>query len=573
MTQRRSDELGLGPGDLDGLSQCLPASGLGVGGEERDAGDTIGAGADRDVDDPADCVDVFDGGAHVVQYGVRDDLAGATPIVRGLVLGAKRVSERLEFEAGEPSLSERIENPGHDLGVRVGGGISRLGARLHSESDPCPVGSDGDGPHSADLDPPRFRSLLDEPGVLVGNFVDVQATEIACVRGRSLATGRRTGTRSHHRREYRRLKCLLHIQIRDRNPVIGLQGSGYSVAFTSYARHNHVSAMKAVIPLAGKGTRLRPHTHHTPKPLLKVAGKPVLAYILDDLVELGVGEVIFIVGHLRGTVEEWISTEYPDLTAHYVVQEVQDGTAGAIALAEPFVDEDVLIIFADAVLEVDYGLTATLGQEYGAVIWAKEVEDYQRYGVIVTNDDGTMQTIVEKPSEPVSRLANIGLYYIRDHELLFEGVRHTLGVDPGPSGEFYLTDAFQYMVDHGSRLITAPVDGWWDAGKPETLLETNGHLVATRRGGVDPSATIEDAEIVDPVRIESGVVVRGGRIGPNVTLETGTVVENSEIENAVVGPEAKISSARLHDSIIGGHATISNIEASLLVTDHSVVAG
>jgi len=331
--------------------------------------------------------------------------------------------------------------------------------------------------------------------------------------------------------------------------------------------------MKAVIPLAGKGTRLRPHTHHTPKPLLKVAGKPVLAYILDDLVELGVEEIVFIVGHLRGTVEEWISSEYPDLTAHYVVQEVQDGTAGAIALAEPFVDEDVLIIFADAVLEVDYGLTATLGQEYGAVIWAKEVEDYQRYGVIVTNDDGTMKTIVEKPSEPVSRLANIGLYYIRDHELLFEGVRHTLGVDPGPSGEYYLTDAFQYMVDHGSRLITAPVDGWWDAGKPETLLETNAHLVATRRGGIDGGATIEDAEIVEPVRIESGVVVRGGRVGPNVTLEAGTVVEASEIENTVVGPEATISGANLHDSIIGGHARISKVSGSLLVTDHSVVAG
>jgi glucose-1-phosphate thymidylyltransferase len=331
--------------------------------------------------------------------------------------------------------------------------------------------------------------------------------------------------------------------------------------------------MKAIIPLAGKGTRLRPHTHHTPKPLLKVAGKPVLAYILDDLVALGVEEMVFIVGHLRETMQKWISAEYPDLTAHYVLQEVQDGTAGAIALAEPFVDEDVLIVFADAVLEVDYGLTRTLGAEYGAVIWAKEVEDYQRYGVIVTNDDGTMKTIVEKPSEPVSKLANIGLYYIRDHELLFEGVRHTLGVDPGPSGEYYLTDAFQYMVDNGSRLITAPVEGWWDAGKPETLLETNEHLVAGERGGIDAGATVEGAEIVEPVRIEAGVTVRGGRIGPNVTLEAGTHVEDSEIEHTVVGPNARIRGARLHSSIVGGHADISNVAGTLLVTDHSVVAG
>jgi glucose-1-phosphate thymidylyltransferase len=331
--------------------------------------------------------------------------------------------------------------------------------------------------------------------------------------------------------------------------------------------------MKAIIPLAGKGTRLRPHTHHTPKPLLKVAGKPVLAYILDDLLALGVEEMVFIVGHLRETMEGWIASTYPDLKAHYVLQEVQDGTAGAIALAEPFVDEDVLIVFADAVLEVDYGLTRTLGSEFGAVIWAKEVEDYQRYGVIVTNEDGTMRTIVEKPSTPVSKLANIGLYYIRDHELLFEGVRATLARDPGPSGEYYLTDAFQYMVDHGGRLITAPVEGWWDAGKPETLLETNEHLISGDRGGIDPGASVEDAEVVGPVRIEAGVTVRGGRIGPNVTLESGAHVEDSQIEHTVVGTGARIHRARLRDSIVGGHAEVSKVAGVLRVTDHSVVTG
>lgn len=331
--------------------------------------------------------------------------------------------------------------------------------------------------------------------------------------------------------------------------------------------------MKAVIPLAGKGTRLRPHTHHTPKPLLKVAGKPVLAYILDDLVALGVEEVVFIVGHLREAVQEWIEAEYPDLTGHYVLQEVQDGTAGAVALAEPYVDEDVLVIFADAVLEVDYGLTRTLGAEHDAVLWAKEVEDYQRYGVIVTNEDGTMVRIVEKPSEPISKLANIGLYYVRNHELLFEGVHDALESEPGPSGEFYLTDAFQYMVDQGGSLITAPVEGWWDAGKPETLLQTNEHLLTIGRGGIDPGATVEDVEIVEPVRIEAGVVVKGGRIGPNVTLERGTRVSDSELRHTVVGPEASLEAARLHDSIVGGHAMISGVSGSLLVADDSVVAG
>jgi glucose-1-phosphate thymidylyltransferase len=152
-------------------------------------------------------------------------------------------------------------------------------------------------------------------------------------------------------------------------------------------------------------------------------------------------------------------------------------------------------------------------------------------------------------------------------------VRHAIASEPGPSGEFYLTDAFQYMVDNGSPILTAPVVGWWDAGKVETLLETNGHLVEGERGGVDPSATIEDAEIVEPVRIEAGVSVKGGRIGPNVTLEAGTVVEGCEIVNSVVGAGAVLTDSRLSDSIIGGHAQVSSVDGSLSVTDHSLVSG
>ncbi len=236
-------------------------------------------------------------------------------------------------------------------------------------------------------------------------------------------------------------------------------------------------------------------------------------------------------------------------------------------------DDEVLIVFADAVLEVAYDLARTLAPEYAGVIWAKEVEDYQRFGVILTQEDGTMVRIVEKPTEPVSKLANIGLYYIRDHELLFEGIHHTLHAPPGPSGEFYLTDAFQYMVDHGARILTAPVEGWWDAGKPETLLETNAHLIAAGRGGVDPSAVLEDVEIVEPVRVEEGVVVRGGRIGPNVTLERNVRARACELRDTVVGHDAALDQVRLHDSLVGAHAQVRDVAGTLSVADHSVVEG
>lgn len=168
--------------------------------------------------------------------------------------------------------------------------------------------------------------------------------------------------------------------------------------------------MKAIIPLAGKGSRLRPHTFATPKPLLRVGGRPVMSYILDDLQRLGVEEIVFVVGYLRDVVREYIESEYPDIEGHYVVQEVQDGTAGALRLAAPFVDEDVLILFVDTLFDADLTLVRSLREEWAGVIWAKEVEDYERFGVILTDDSGAMTRIVEKPSEPVSRLANRSLW-------------------------------------------------------------------------------------------------------------------------------------------------------------------
>lgn len=317
--------------------------------------------------------------------------------------------------------------------------------------------------------------------------------------------------------------------------------------------------MKAIIPLAGKGTRLRPHTLTTPKPLLKVGGRPVMSYIMDDLTELGIEEIIFVIGYLGDEVRAWVEANYPDIAGRYVVQEVQDGTAGAIKLAEPYADDDLLILFVDTLFDADLSLARTLPEEWAGVIWAKEVEDYQRFGVIVTNDEGDMTRIVEKPSEPVSRLANIGLYYIRDSALLFEGINHVLKGEPGPGGEYYLTDAFQYMVDRGSRIRTAPVGGWYDCGKVESLLETNRHLLETGRGERSPEAEVMDAGIGDPVRIEQGVRVVGGEVGPNVTLEEGARVEASSLRDCIVGEGAVIRNCRLWGSIVGAHSRLEGV--------------
>jgi glucose-1-phosphate thymidylyltransferase len=331
--------------------------------------------------------------------------------------------------------------------------------------------------------------------------------------------------------------------------------------------------MKAIIPLAGKGTRLRPHTLTTPKPLIHVAGRPVMSYILDDLQEVGVDEIVFVIGYLGDVVQEYVNREYPGIRAHYVVQEVQDGTAGAVKLGRPWIDDDVLILFVDTLFDADLSLVRNLPEEWAGVIWAKEVEDYQRFGVIVTDEDGGMKRIVEKPSTPISRLANIGLYYIRDSKLLFEGVDHALAGKPGPSGEFYLTDAFQYMVDQGSRIRTAPVGGWYDCGKVETLLETNAHLLATGRGTVDSGAVVNGSELSKPVRIEDEVEVVGSRIGPDVTLERGARVHGSELRNCIVGEGVEIRSSRIRDSIIGAHCRVQRARGQLNLGEYSEFDG
>jgi glucose-1-phosphate thymidylyltransferase len=325
-----------------------------------------------------------------------------------------------------------------------------------------------------------------------------------------------------------------------------------------------------VMPVAGKGTRLRPHTHVTPKPLLKVGDKPVLSYILDDLRTLGVHEAVLITGHLKEKVEAYMKAEYPDFQAEYVEQVEQNGTADAIRLAEPFVHEDLLIIFVDTLFDADLTVVNRLPEDVAGVIWAKEVEDYQRFGVIQTDEQGFMRRIIEKPKEPVSKLANIGLYYIRDWKLLFEGISHVMKQPTGPGGEYFLTDAFQYMVDHGGKLKVEEVHGWYDAGKPETLLETNLHVLSTTRGR-SPAAK-DGVTVHEPVHVADGVTLEECEIGPNVTLGAGSAVRRSKLRDCIVGEKSEVDGCDLHDSLIGDNVKVRGVTGQVDVGDHSVVA-
>ncbi len=324
--------------------------------------------------------------------------------------------------------------------------------------------------------------------------------------------------------------------------------------------------MKVIIPLAGKGTRLRPHTHITPKPMLKVAGKPVMQYVLDDISKLNdIQQIIYITGHLKEKVEAYAkaATNVPSV---FVEQKVQDGTAGAVALAKEYVDQPVLIIFVDTIFDADLSIIES--SEDDGIIWTKEVEDYQRFGVVVTDKSGHMTRIIEKPSTPISKRANIGLYYIKNWKLLYEAVDYVL-TQPNNNGEWYLTDAFQYMIDKGAKIKVVDVAGWYDAGKIETLIETNEAML--RRGHGVQSGETTESEIVEPVYIEAGVVIRGSKVGPNVSIGTGSVIEDSVVSESIIGSDTKISRSTIKQSLIGDKVVLDGVKGEVTIGDHSEV--
>jgi glucose-1-phosphate thymidylyltransferase len=328
--------------------------------------------------------------------------------------------------------------------------------------------------------------------------------------------------------------------------------------------------MKVIIPLAGKGTRLRPHTHLVPKPMLRIAGKPVMDYILEDLERLGgVEQVVYITGHLKEKVEAHARKDFADLPSVFVEQTVQDGTAGAVKLAQPYVDQDVLIIFVDTIFETD--LSAIGRTDADGIIWVKEVEDYQRFGVVVTDADGYMTQIIEKPSTPISKRANIGLYYVKNWKLLFEGIDYVL-TQPKHKGEYYLTDAFQYMIDHGAKLKVIDVEGWYDAGKLDTLLATN-RIVLEKGSARRPANVEKSVTIHDPVYIEDGVTLSNSVIGPNVSIGAGSTVDGSTLTDTIIGASARIKGAQLRNSLIGDHVIIEGLHGELTVSDHSEIRG
>jgi len=339
--------------------------------------------------------------------------------------------------------------------------------------------------------------------------------------------------------------------------------------------------MQAIIPLAGLGTRLRPHTHTKPKPLVTVAGKPILGHVLDTLSGLPIDEIIFIVGYLGDQIEKYVRATYA-FQAIFVEQKELKGQAHAIALAREHVRDDVLIIFGDSIIGADF---SGLGQSNSdGVVYVKEIDDPRRFGV-VTLDDDHITRFVEKPSEPISHLAVAGVYYIKDHSLLFRAIDDLLARNIQLKGEFFLADALQLMVDAGARLEARPVTMWVDCGTADSLLETNRYLlrktVTDGKSGADyivippvsiaPTATLR-ASIVGPyVFVGERSSILGSVVGPDVSLADDAEIVNSIVKDSVINAGAKIEDAMLASSLIGDNARVRGAFERLNVGDSSEV--
>lgn len=318
--------------------------------------------------------------------------------------------------------------------------------------------------------------------------------------------------------------------------------------------------MRAIIPVAGVGSRLRPHTYTTPKVLLNVAGKPILGHILDTLVAEGITSVTFIVGYMGDLVEEYVNREY-DLDASFVMQESREGLGHAIWLArEDLGEEPVLIILGDTIFDVD--LAPVLSGDASS-LGVRSVEDPRRFGV-VESDGGRVVRLVEKPENPQSNLAIVGLYFIRNPHLLAAALEEIVSGDLRTRGEYQLTDALQRMIDRGEEFTTFGVEGWFDCGKPETLLETNRHLLARS----DHATQIDGVLVTPPVYIAPGATVENAVIGPYATIADGAVVRNAIVSDSIIGERAEVASVLLKESIVGpdarvnGEARVINIGAS-----------
>lgn len=330
--------------------------------------------------------------------------------------------------------------------------------------------------------------------------------------------------------------------------------------------------MKVVIPVAGAGTRLRPHTYTQPKPLMPVAGKPIICFIVDKLVEAGLRDFVFVIGYLGDKIRDFIEARYPDLQIEFVYQEHREGSGHAVWSArEAIEDEDeIFIAFGDTIFDVDLRQMLDCPD---SCLGVKKVDDPREFGVAEFDEAGYVTRLVEKPRIPKSNMAIVGLYKVRDAAALIRAVEFLMQSDARTVGEYQLTDALQHMVETGARFQTVPVSNWFDCGRKEVLLETNALLLA-QRGYAASEFSLPDTDntiIIHPVAIGENCKISNSIIGPNVTIGNDVNINYSIIRDSIIGNFAALDNVVLNRSLIGSDAAVRGMNLSLNIGDNTEI--
>ena len=328
--------------------------------------------------------------------------------------------------------------------------------------------------------------------------------------------------------------------------------------------------MKALIPVAGIGSRLRPHTHTQPKSLIPVAGKPILAHIIDSLIAVGIDEFVFIIGYLGDKIEQYISINYPNIRSFFVVQTDGKGTGHALWLAQDILkdNEPVVIVFGDTIIQADMKMIVSSEK---SLLGVKRVNDPREFGVAEIDASGLITRLVEKPNIPKSNQALVGIYKICETKQLKQALKYNIENEIITRGEYQLTDALMRMIETGVKMYAHNVDAWFDCGKKDILLETNAILL---KGTGYPRASSESYKstiIIDPVYIGQDSRISNSIIGPNVSIGDNVIVDSSIIRNSIIGPYSHLENANLDNSIIGNDASLKGISLSLNLGDSTEI--
>ena len=330
--------------------------------------------------------------------------------------------------------------------------------------------------------------------------------------------------------------------------------------------------MRIIIPMAGRGSRLRPHTLTVPKPLIPIAGKPIVQRLVEDITAMQsekVEEIAFVIGDFGAEVEQQLLdlAERMGAKGSIYYQDKPLGTAHAILCAANSMRGPVTVAFADTLFRADFKIDS----EKDGVIWVKQVEDPSAFGVVKMDEEGAISDFVEKPTEFVSDLAIIGIYYFKDGENLRKELQYIIDNDIRDKGEYQLTTALENMKNKGLKLFPGTVEAWMDCGNKDVTVETNARVLEYLKGSplIDQSAVNENSKVISPCYIGPNVVLKNSTVGPYVSIGANSRVEDSTISNTIIQEDSLIADAELDNSMIGNHVEYRGNSKSVSIGDYS----